>query len=657
VSHVTLVQAQVSPGPLSRLHQNLDSNLKCFTCHGQRGGSLPDRCLACHKEISYLAERGLGLHGRVPKADCARCHPDHAGRDFDLISWGEGGAERFDHARAGWPLEGKHARAACRDCHKPEFHTPAALALAPGGDHARSWLGLERTCSPCHQRDDVHRGALGSDCSKCHGQSVWKPATAFDHGRTSFPLIGRHARVACDKCHLAPALKLAVDRQGSRIPLYKPLPHKECAACHADPHGSRFGPACSRCHVADDWRRLPQGAFNHDQTRYPLRGRHASLACDRCHDAVKAWGKKPPFQTCGACHVDAHAGTATLAGKVTDCAACHGVQGWKPAIYTVEQHARAPYSLEGAHRRVRCDLCHRKDPPGVPPERLGKAGTLMRMAHSRCLDCHQDAHGGQLARRPGGGACEGCHRVDGWRPSTFTTAQHARLRLPLAGRHAEIPCAACHGPERRGLPALPGSSILGKAGVSLLLKELACEACHFDPHAGRFAARGARPRRAGCLACHGVDRFRPSTMDVAAHATCAYALDGAHGAVACDACHEELQRPRAPSSLLLTGARRAAMPLAVRDQRCEACHRNPHGTQFAARGDKGVCASCHGTATFRPAVLFDHARDAGYPLDGAHARVACSGCHPARKDAAGRAAVIYRPVPRACKSCHKGGRG
>lgn len=33
----TPARAQVSPGPLARAHQDLDSNLKCFNCHGQRG--------------------------------------------------------------------------------------------------------------------------------------------------------------------------------------------------------------------------------------------------------------------------------------------------------------------------------------------------------------------------------------------------------------------------------------------------------------------------------------------------------------------------------------------------------------------------------------------------------------------------------------------
>jgi hypothetical protein len=232
-------------------------------------------------------------------------------------------------------------------------------------------------------------------------------------------------------------------------------------------------------------------------------------------------------------------------------------------------------------------------------------------------------------------------------------AQHAKLRLPLAGRHATIACAACHGPERRGLPPLAGPEVLGGTRVALFPGEIACVACHFDPHDGRFAAKGPRARPAGCAACHGPDAFRPSAVDVAAHGAYAFPLEGAHGATSCEACHKEVKTPRAASSLVLLRGEAAPMTFAVRDfKRCEACHQNVHGKQFAGRRDRGACASCHSALAFRPAMRFDHDRDAAFRLEGAHAKVACSRCHPARKDAAGRASVNYRPVPKDCKSCH-----
>ena len=57
---------------------------------------------------------------------CAACHPDHAGRDFALISWTEGDPARFDHRRTGWTLEGSHGKVECAKCHK--FYEPKSYS-------------------------------------------------------------------------------------------------------------------------------------------------------------------------------------------------------------------------------------------------------------------------------------------------------------------------------------------------------------------------------------------------------------------------------------------------------------------------------------------------------------------------------------------------
>ena len=109
--------AQISPGPLAAAHASLDGPLNCTKCHAGGKASMTSRCVSCHREIAWLAERNRGLHARAGRADCATCHPDHAGRDFALVKWPDGSANRFDHARAGWSLEGKHARLSCEKCH------------------------------------------------------------------------------------------------------------------------------------------------------------------------------------------------------------------------------------------------------------------------------------------------------------------------------------------------------------------------------------------------------------------------------------------------------------------------------------------------------------------------------------------------------------
>jgi len=61
------------------------------------------------------------------------------------------------------------------------------------------------------------------------------------------------------------------------------------------------------------------------------------------------------------------------------------------------------------------------------------------------------------------------------------------------------------------------------------------------------------------------------------------------------------------------------------------------------------CTACHRTdaSTFR-IEPFDHAREAKYPLTGAHAQVTCNACH--RRDKAG--VRRYRGTAQACASCH-----
>jgi len=637
--------AQVSPGPLARAHAEADSTLKCFTCHGTGKESMDGKCLTCHEDVGWLKDRQRGLHGQPGLPECSSCHPDHGGRDFELIQWKEGAPEKFDHARTGWPLRGRHAALKCRDCHQPRYQASEAAKLGRHPPGADRWTGLEAACATCH--DDIHRGALGPNCTTCHGAERWKPASGFDHAKTGYPLTGRHAPVACAACHQAAHLKLALDAAGKPVPRYKPLPHAECSSCHKDVHEGRLGPTCGKCHGTDDFRKVAKTAFDHDRTRYPLRGAHRTVACASCHDTAQAKGRKPLFSRCGDCHADAHAGKATLAGKAVDCASCHEVAGWRPSTYGLAQHAAAAYPLEGKHARVACASCHvkRKEAQG-----LGSAGVVIRAAHARCTDCHADDHAGQLAASKDGGACESCHAVTGWKPSTFTEARHDDLPFPLEGRHARVECAACHGPTRTGLPPVAPAKRIGDARVELALQVTDCATCHRDPHAGRYAKAASLK----CGDCHASTDSWTTVIDVKTHRRFAFALDGAHRAVPCIACHQELKGAPGGSTLKLASNR--ARPLEFRQQRsrCRDCHENPHGDQFAARRGGDSCASCHVDNRFKPASLFDHEHDTKFPLKGAHARVACDQCHKPRTDEKGVRRVVYRSAPARCEDCHGG---
>ena len=545
-------RAQLSPGPLARSHERLEGSLQCVKCHaGGRGAGgkaqMTWLCVNCHKEIGWLTERDRGLHARVRAQTCASCHPDHAGKDFALVSWPDGGTpERFDHAKAGWPLEGRHARQQCADCHKPAFRVSQAARLSQRLPPYVGWVGLEQRCTSCHE--DAHRGALDKNCLKCHDVEHWKPTPRFDHDKTSYPLTGAHTTVKCAECHASPRLQLANDARGAPIPRYRPLEHQECSACHADPHRGKLGATCGRCHETTSFITVNRTSFDHDRTRYPLRGRHTQVSCEKCHDFSGGQvAKNPPFATCTACHApDPHAGTATLAGRVADCASCHTVDGWRPSSYTVAQHRLTRYPLEGRHQQARCSGCHVKT--------AGAAAVAMRPATTDCTSCHVDPHDTQFAR---------------------------------------------------------------------------------------------------CTDCHDLNEFRPATIDVAAHQQFPFHLEGAHRAVPCVACHAEMRRALATSTLALS--RWSGPPLLFAGPKggCGGCHQNVHGSQFAARLDRGACESCHGPDAFRPAPRFDHNRDAAFSLKGAHTGVPCDRCHRSTRGADGKPIVIYRPVATACEACHR----
>ena len=642
----TPAAAQISPGLLAKPHAQLEGALHCVNCHGGGGKEqMTVLCLQCHKEIAWLQQQHRGYHARQTQQRCASCHPDHAGREFSLISWPEHDPERFDHTLAGWPLDGRHRTIKCADCHKAAFRTGPAAGLSPQPDAAPGWTGLESTCTACHT--DVHRRSLSQRCLSCHNTEHWSPAPTFDHAKSDYPLTGKHRDVRCASCHKPAA--------GDTVPVFKPVAHRDCAACHADPHHGRFAGPCGDCHVTTGFNVIDRGNFNHDRTRYPLRGEHVSVSCAKCHDVPGLKGKNPPFATCTACHADPHAGTATLAGAVVDCAACHTLDGFDVAGFTVEQHAKTLYPLEGRHQKVACVSCHVKNPPGVPPAQLGSAGIRMHPAFARCLDCHRDDHGGQLAGRTDNGECKACHVVAGWTPSTFTVAAHAGTRFRLEGRHNEIECGACHGAKRTGLAPFPRTATLGKANVLFHLNELDCVACHVDPHQGRFAASGAHPVRGGCLGCHDARGYRPSTIDVAAHDAYGFKLEGAHRAVPCVGCHAELKYQPAASTLVQVRWTGAPLLFTTRPQGCVGCHENPHGDQFASRPGGNRCESCHGLDAFAPAARFDHDRDTKFSLKGGHANVPCAKCHAEVTGPGAKRVIRYRPVSARCESCHGDG--
>lgn len=573
----------VSPGPLARPHADLDQADRCDKCHEQGAKVQPKRCVACHEHAAGPPAARDTWHFReqVQKSGktCADCHSDHKGRSYPLIRWTP--PPGFDHAPTGFTLDGAHASLDCGDCHKRQPR----------------YMGLRTECTSCHE--DPHGKQLGNTCTKCHTTTSFSPPVRFDHAKTKFPLEGRHATVTCAQCHPArPDGKPKYDglkfgrcadchsdpHQGRTFlsdcsschevagwekvrglpPAHQPSgwplvgKHEQvacadchgvglaravetaCASCHADPHQGRFGADCAKCHDERGWKRQKPGSFDHALTRFPLRGRHAAVACKQCHgpkggQPVKYKGI--PFGRCEDCHADPH--RMDFVSVVDACSTCHDENGFYPADYGLAEHDKARWPLTGSHRAAPCAKCHAKP--------AGAVAATLRVEDTRCVTCHKSPHGEQFREQIAARGCEACHNTRGFKASAF---DHEATKFPLRGAHSNAACASCHRGEPIQYEGLP----------------LACAGCHLDVHQGQFTA----PPPKDCADCHGPDTFRLRFAGPAEAADwhlrqTTYPLDGAHERVPCAKCHATVQ---------LAGADLVHWRIGKRG--CADCHQNPH---------------------------------------------------------------------------------
>ena len=432
---------------------------------------LSPRCADCHRDPHHGQ-----FEAAVRRDDCAGCHSTQGWKPA-----------RFDHARARFPLDGKHAALACERCH---FTTDAAGAKVatgtPGAFALYRPLGLE--CSACHS--DPHQNRYGADCRRCHSTGGWKELALgkFDHSRTRFALAGEHARVACERCHWSEneaGKKVAPRTPGAR-PHWKPLTFQKCTDCHQDPHRQRFGSDCARCHSSAGWRTITAGAFDHDKTRYPLRGAHRERACAKCHRGGDT-SKPLAFAACSDCHADAHQEQLAARADRGACESCHGVEGFVPARFGPAEHAATRFPLQDAHRAVACLACHRQAgqrpapaSASSPALAAGTSAVVLHFEDRSCAACHRDPHAGQFVA-DGRTDCARCHGAASWRLPGF---DHARTRFPLDGSHARAACASCHRTE----------SATNQRFVRYRPLDTACRACHTDMQPQKSKGGAASPK-------------------------------------------------------------------------------------------------------------------------------------------------------------------
>ncbi len=470
----------MSPGKLAAPHSELAGIRNCTNCHTlKEAGAVDEKCLTCHAPLRNRLERGTGFHATVSERNCASCHREHLGVDYDLIQLDRTG---FDHTETGFGLAGGHAQADCRDCHKADL-IEAADVRAFKGEHGsldRTLLGLATACSTCHTNDDPHADQLtGRACDECHAERDWNAADRFDHDRTRYRLTGSHRQTDCAGCH-----EKTRTRRGASTVNFTRLSFDGCDDCHEDTHNRRLGDNCTSCHSTADWHRVARATvedrFDHGSTDFPLFGQHAVAECDACHGASPTRTEhlriayqtetrrftypQPVAQDCKSCHVDSHANVFADAPGGTVCDNCHTEEAWLPVEYDIGRHNReTTFALEGAHIATPCTDCH------ATPDR-GQQADQFRIAADNCLACHadDDPHATQFAGAP----CEDCHQVSSFRIASF---DHANTRYPLDGEHQEAACNSCHLQE----PSSTGQLVRRYKPL-----DRECRACHREADNG-----------------------------------------------------------------------------------------------------------------------------------------------------------------------------
>lgn len=351
------------------------AGLKCRECH--KADFIGDDVEGFGDQVN-VGRTFLGLH-----TDCLACHQnEHRGQLADdcLVCHTNDGwrpAPGFDHKKTRFLLTGKHVEVACVKCHpKVERKDPAF----PDSDAFVRYTGLSFSdCTPCHK--DVHEGNYGLDCTRCHNTSGWRdiPATAFDHSKTRFPLLGLHTGLSCEKCH-SPGEKKA------------PLAHQLCTDCHSDQHLGQFarradGGLCESCHTVDGFVPSLFTAADHAGTRFTLEGAHLAQPCTACHPVEQSAGGESYRKyviddtSCESCHRDPHFGQFSRSSPAKDCTACHGIDDWRRVVFDHDRDSS--YKLEGEHRRVSCDGCH------VEVSENGRTFVRFKPIDPSCRTCHK----------------------------------------------------------------------------------------------------------------------------------------------------------------------------------------------------------------------------------------------------------------------------
>ncbi len=508
---------------------------------------LASQAMSADERKSSDMQRGptTNPHGPSLKTPCGSCHTSTSWSPIRAIP-------EFDHNReTKFPLRGMHEKVQCGLCHTKLVFT-----------------NVGSQCADCHA--DIHRAQFGAKCDECHNVKGWQDGikSAREHS-ARFPLIGAHASVTCDACHVSAAVGRFVGLS------------TQCASCHINEFNTAasvnhkaagFSVNCETCHNMTSWLGV---VFDHSTTGFVLAGAHATLACAACH--VGGQFKGTPAD-CFSCHVKDFNATNNpphaAAGFSKDCSTCHNMVNWNNATFN---HNLTPFPLTGAHITVACNACH--------------INGNFTTASTSCFSCHATTF--NTTTNPNHVTagfqtdCSQCHNTTNWQNAKF---DHSTSKFPLTGAHITVACTACH------------------IGGQFATAPLVCSGCHLaDFQKTNSPNHVAAGYPQDCTVCHTTTAWQPASFD---HSKTGFALTGAHTTVQCQLCHISNNFATTPTQ-------------------CSGCHlpdyQKTNAPNHAATGIPTTCEACHVTAAWTPAS-FDHSKTV-FPLTGAHVQVQCTLCH------------------------------
>lgn len=578
-------------------------------------------------------------HGASFATDCAQCHHPE--------NWTyQQKKSNFSHDSTSFPLVGLHKGLECRSCHQTlEFKQ------------------VSTTCVGCHQ--DVHQLTVGQDCARCHTPQSWIVENiTLLHEQVSFPLMGVHANINCNDCHISES-NVRFSPTGVN-----------CIDCHRNDYIStkkpdhvknNFSNDCSACHG------LNGSGWNTeiiDHSFFPLEQGHKINDCKACHlsDDFSIISAE-----CISCHQTHFNNTSSpnhaAAGFTTECAQCHTLApGWRPV--TFQEHDAKHFPIySGKHKGVWSDCVECHTNPGD-------------FKTFSCIACHKkmetdDEHNGVSGYHYDDNACLACH-PSGDGDMAF---DHNTTQFPLTGAHTTVECISCHANGFQGTSTAcvdcHQSDFAGSQNPNHTKLNLSndCKSCHttapgwspatFAVHNDYYMLNGAHASIANnCVACHNGDYNNTPNTCIGCHNSDYNATNDPNHVQNqfshdCTTCHTE--NAWQPSTFnhdgqyfpIYSGKHRGEWDQCIDCHNvagdftkftCISCHKDPetseeHDDVSGYIYQDNACLACHPTGD--ALVVFDHNTTA-FPLTGAHNATDCISCH----------ATGFAGTSTNCASCH-----